>query len=738
MNTQNQLLIWIYRNENNFPLKAGRIYQAFQVTEDYNATQATFSEKLGKLESRNLLDKPDYGTYDINEKGVRYCKNLLNESTEELDRPEEYSDIVDRLDRFFLEEKNSDIADANISGEDFVLSLEELEVFDPDLIESFEEFPRQFLDAVDEALELNCETSVPEVCIRPDTEWLRMSMEEARNSSKMGRPVIVEGIVKRSEQVSHLIDFAVFECNQCGDRYKKDQDSTQLKSPYKCECGSKRFEPVDKHFSNVIDFEISHRDEMETTLFARLLGSPDLEKEVQKDLMTGSKVKVLGIIRENINDKGSKNSRKLDCSLDVIDYVRSDKKKDISEISDEKKQNVIETVKESNDPFEDFAESIAPGLGNLETPKKCIAASLIGSPEIESEGVGSKDYGRIHTGIIANPGLGKSELLNWVKSTFSKTFKAEGKSGSGTGLTATAEQSNGGEWRLVAGKLVFADRGILEIDEFDKFEEGELTSLNTAMESGFFNVDKASVSAELPGRATVIAAGNFAGKLDEYTPPYEILPKKGEGLYDRFALMCAITESGDEAHESISERFKSEDGSSADPVFDEDEIRVYRDLMQECDPLLTDESYQPIKSFIDACGNKSGGELQGESNRFLVNLIKLTLSIARANLREEEALPEDAMKAVELKKETRKTLGLDSGDRGTATEFKEHRKQQTVKDQLDDLAEQSDGEEVDETELIERVQDRSSMGENEIKQVLSSLKREGELWEPENGFVARV
>ena len=736
MNTQNKLLLWIFHNRDNFPLNAGRAFQAYQETEGYQGKQASFSEMISKLQARNLVEKPEYATYDISSRGIKFCLNLLERNTKEFERPENYGAVITEISDYLMMERSDDIADALIQGERFVVSMEALDSSCPEVFDFFQEKPDAFIDAFEEALEENCDDQVPNYRIRPDVDWLKKNIADARNSSKIGEPVIVEGVIKRSEQVTPMIVSAVFECTQCGDRVEKQQDSSQLKSPYKCDCGSKRFEPIDKKYRDVIDFEISHRDEMETTIYARLLGDPDLDAQVQKDLMTGSMVTALGVTREKDFGNNGNDSKKVDCSLEVIDYVRSDKKKDVQEIADEKRQNVLDRVEESSDPFDDFAESIAPGLGDVDLAKKCVAASLIGSPEIEAKGVGSKDYGRIHTAIIANPGLGKSAVLNWVKSTFSKTFIAEGGQGSGTGLTATAEQSRGGEWRLVAGKLVFADRGILGIDEFDKFEEGELTSLNGAMETGFFNVDKASVSAELPGRATIIAAGNFQSRPDGFTNLYELLPEKGEGLYDRFALMCSITESGEKAHDNISSRFKPGESESVDPVFDEDEMRVYRHMMRQCKPLLTDESYAPIKNFISAADNKSGGDLRGESNRFLVNLIKLTLSIARANLRESEATPEDAQKAIQLMRENRQSLGLDMGDRGVATEFKEHRKMQFVLDEHGEICDEDGRADIE--ELNERCVENGRLSETAFEQIIKKLKEEGEAWEPEQGFLAIV
>jgi replicative DNA helicase Mcm len=735
MNKQFQLLTWIYENRPNFPLRAGKMFQAYQETEDYSSSQGAFSQLLTKLVEKNLLEKPKHNHYQITESGERLAKNHLGQDTEDISRPEDYGDVVDELDEFMFREMRERIPEAQLNHEPIKFSMDEIQGFSHELADFFEQNPESFISALEEALRLHVDTSeLPDWKLVPDVEYLEMDLGAARNSSKIGQPVAVEGIVKRAEQVANMIVSVEFQCVNCGQIVEKEQDSAKLKSPYKCDaCGSRKFDINEKEYQDVIDFKLSRREELETTMNVRIKGSPDLEKEVQKDLMTGSRVKVLGVISDNGQD--SKDSKKIESYLKAISYVGSDKKKDISEISDEKKEDVLKKIGESEDPFKDFAQSIAPGLGDLDLAKKCIAISLVGSPEFEDESVGSKEYGRIHVGIFANPGLGKSELLLWQENTFEKTYRAEGGQGSSSGLTASAQQNKGGQWEIIAGKLVFADRGFLMVDEFDKFPKGELTALNTAMESGFFDVDLATSTARLPGRATVIAAGNFQGKLDEHTFPYEILPEKGEGLYDRLALMCAITDSGEKARESIRSRFTVGESTEDKAVFDKEELRIYRHLAKDCSPWLSQDAADVLDQFVEAANDKSGGELRGESNRFLVHLIKITLSIARFNLREDTATAEDARKAVKLMRECRDSLGLAMGDSSVSDEFRKASREQKVKTIYEELAEDGEGS-VETQDLEEEVVERTSISANQFQEIVSRLKSDGQFYEPSNGEVA--
>lgn len=730
-NKQFQILEWMYENQDVLPLQSGKLFQAYQETEGYEGQHNSFSELLSKLQGdKGLLDKPNYGEYEINEKGIQRVENLKGLNVEKYRRPDNYKDVVDELKAFLLEEKDEEMHEAAARGETWKVSLDELDRFNVDLVSEFmRENVDDFFDAFDEALEFCLESSYElDYRFKPDLEYLEKDIHEAKSGNIIGRPVIVEGMIKVSEDMCPKVLAAVFECTKCGNQFTKEQDSSQLKSPYKCECGSKRFEPIEKKMVDVIDFELTQRSNTQVKAPCELEPAKISDTE---NIRSGQRIKVLAVPKEVPK---SKSSRKFDIKLKVKSYERIDKKTDIKEFSREKKDEVLEEFKEFDEPFEAFAESIAPDVGDMKLAKRCVAASLIGAPE-EEKGI-NKDYGRIHVGIMSNPGMGKSQLQSWVRKTFSNVHLATGGSGTGTALTGTAEQTEGNQWRVVAGKVVFADKGFLQVDEFDKFREGELIKLNTAMEDGYFPVDKASVSAELPGRASIIATGNFVNKLDQFNEPIDVLPEKGQGLYDRFALMCAITEQGDEAADKILD-IGGDKFEYVDEPFSPEELRIYRHIAREFKPELSKDAKLHLKDYFQASKNKedsdSGAEIRGKSNRLLVNLKKLTLCIARANLRDIATL-QDAEKATKLMRETRQSLGLDLGE-SPGSEFKKTRRLQDLKKAYN-MAKDGDNAEIEEVENI--YTEKLDYDSSAFEEAYEKSKREGLFFEPKQGFVQEM
>ena len=106
--------------------------------------------------------------------------------------------------------------------------------------------------------------------------------------------------------------------------------------------------------------------------------------------------------------------------------------------------------------------------------------------------------------------------MKWVENVSPRAVYATGKGASAVGLTAGVRRDPiTQEWTLEGGALVLADRGICMIDEFDKMNEQDRTSIHEAMEQQSISISKAGIVTRLQARCSVIAAANpIRGRYD--------------------------------------------------------------------------------------------------------------------------------------------------------------------------------------------------------------------------------
>ena len=257
-------------------------------------------------------------------------------------------------------------------------------------------------------------------------------------------------------------------------------------------------------------------------------------------------------------------------------------------------------------------------------------------------------------------------------------------------MTAAAVQDSAaeGRWTLEAGALVLADLGLAAIDEFDKMNEGDRSSMHEAMEQQTISISKAGINASLRTRCAVLAAAN--PKNGRFEPISET-PFTGQinlapPLISRFDIIWLLTDDADESKDSkianhiiknrligTSELLVTE-GSAPDPAKnsitgvqksqDGDEI-LARDLIRKyiayskrsIHPKLEEEAQNKIVEFYVET-RKKGGE-SSDSVSITARSLEAVARMAEASARirlSNIATIDDVERAIRLTKTWRNEL----------------------------------------------------------------------------------
>jgi DNA replication licensing factor MCM2 len=189
---------------------------------------------------------------------------------------------------------------------------------------------------------------------------------------------------------------------------------------------------------------------------------------------------------------------------------------------------------------ERIIKSIAPSIYGHDDVKTAIALSMFGGVFKNPQGK-HRLRGDINVLLLGDPGVAKSQFLKYVEKTSHRAIYATGQGASAVGLTATVHKDPvTREWTLEGGALVMADKGVCLIDEFDKMNDKDRTSIHEAMEQQSISVSKAGIITTLQARCAVIAAANpLYGK---YNPAVTFSQnvELTEPILSRFDILCVI------------------------------------------------------------------------------------------------------------------------------------------------------------------------------------------------------
>jgi replicative DNA helicase Mcm len=380
---------------------------------------------------------------------------------------------------------------------------------------------------------------------------------------------------------------------------------------------------------------------------------------------------------------------------------------------------------------------------------------------------------------MGDPGVAKSQVLNYMSKLSPRGKLASGGGVSGAGLTAAAVRDAFGDGRfaLEAGILPLSDRGLAAIDEFDKISDEDRKVMHPAMEQQEIHVAKGGITATLPARCSILAAANpKEGRFSKRGPNQSVMRSFNETglpppLASRFDIIWMIRDEVrveddeligrhimDMRTQGVSE-FKIEEALDLDPAegqvdqifatsVDKNEhftlefLRKYiAYAKRNIHPDLDENARAEILNYYTNERQSFGRDDQsGESEvipitaRALEALIRLTEAHARMHLRD-IASSEDARVALAVFRHWREESGIeDESELYSGVSASARTNNTILRSIIRDICSEGDGT-ANLTEIYNRASVRK-ISETTVDEVLSRLRISGDLFSPRNDVYA--
>ncbi|CAH1102373.1 unnamed protein product [Psylliodes chrysocephalus] len=234
--------------------------------------------------------------------------------------------------------------------------------------------------------------------------------------------------------------------------------------------------------------------------------------------------------------------------------IVKDCKQIVQSLTDDDINSIIKMSKDHR-IAERIIASIAPSIYGHEYIKRALSLSLFGG-QSKNPGKKHKIRGDINVLICGDPGTAKSQFLKFVEKIAPRAIFTTGQGASAVGLTAYVRRNPASkEWTLEAGALVLADQGVCLIDEFDKMNDQDRTSIHEAMEQQSISISKAGIVTSLQARCSVVAAANPIGGRYDASLTFAENVNLSDPILSRFDILCVVRDEVDPIQDQHLARF---------------------------------------------------------------------------------------------------------------------------------------------------------------------------------------
>lgn len=299
-----------------------------------------------------------------------------------------------------------------------------------------------------------------------------------------------------------------------------------------------------------------------------------LTNDLVDSIRPGDEVEVIGVYvsRFDISSNIKHSFPIFTTYIEAINIKRMNEL-EVNELTDEDKYE-IKRLGKLNNIANIIFNSIAPSIYGHHFIKKALTVAMFGGMPKDVQNK-HRIRGDINVLILGDPGLAKSQFLKYVQKVFHRSVYTTGKGASAVGLTAGVHKDPvSKEWVLEGGALVLADKGICLIDEFDKMNDQDRTSIHEAMEQQSISISKAGIVTSLLARCSVIAAANpIKGRYNEKNNFSDNVDLT-EPILSRFDILCVVKDEIDEDVDSNLSTFVINSHIMSHKQYDKDKDKI--------------------------------------------------------------------------------------------------------------------------------------------------------------------
>jgi len=672
--------------------------------------------------------------------------------------------LIKKFYKYFEEYKRRDIRKTINEGLPYLkVDFFELSEFDFELGDTILANPIECIAIMEETLKqfFESDDDIKPLKIRfitlPVTE--KIMIRDIR-SDKLGKLVILEGLVRRKTDVRPRMKYIEYLCANPSCNFSEDkirvpqfeEKAQVLKMCPKCKSGVEVVSKILLDSQNLVLEEIPEhlKNSSEQPKRIKVLLQEDLVSPF-KDSKTnpGSRVYVIGIVKEiPILTQAGAESINYDLVIEgnYIDMTEDDYSDIIIEPEEEEK---IKEIAAREDAIDVLVRNTAPAIYGYTRIKEAILLQLFGGAGGDKGG-GIKTRANIHMLLLGDPGAAKSQLLKSASKIAPKSMFVSGKSATGAGLTATVvkdEMTKG--WALEAGAMVLANGGMCAIDELDKMSDEDTSTMHEALEQQTISIAKANIRATLRCETTVLGAANPKyGRFD----PYGDIMKQIDfppALVSRFDLIFIVRDIPDKKKDTlIAEHILQahRDNKKTETELSSDFMKKYIAYAKQIRPVLTQAAIEKIRDFYVSIRNAAGQDEEATKSvpitaRQLEAIVRLAEASARIKL-DKKVRACHAEHAIDMLMYCLQKIGIDPKtgqmdiDKITTGITQSSRNEYKLVRQIIDNLEVNTPE-INIADIISEGK-KMTLKEVDIVKTLDKLKQEGAIFEPRKGIYKKL